>query len=343
MLVLFVLYQKVKWYNVAMEATNYWNSYDNPKPRPIDVITDTVSPQQMNEFLSGCEAISILTDRARPDVIFVPERGASPIIWAVDEFLQSDGKSYPLSFLPIGTNTDSVTGRLGGYRPTAKKEMIDLEIDRFKTAQGIDAIRSALLIDEVQSGSTISTASKYIAQALPETKFYVIAVQDDRKNVLHKAKVPAFKMLATNEKFGVQTSVVPVPMFNIDKVGFLNTLLRPSDASEENQSQMLMTMHNVDSEKTIRALALAVKYPKLLSNALARAQAITGETTMAQRDKEFEIEEKIFDWINGFMNSEDTSMANKKRQKRILFWLNRLASQNNNHDEAGASEHPDEG
>lgn len=309
-----------------MEQQSYWSTFDNPRPRPIDIVADSVSPQQMSEFLNGCQAISILIDRAQPDVIFVPERGASPIMWPIDELLQTRGKDYPKIFLPIGTNTDPLSGKLEGFKSTEKKEIINLAIDRFKSSSGIEDIHSAVLIDEVQSGSTISTASKYIAQALPKSKFYVIAVQDDRKNILHRAKTPAFTMLATNERFGIQTSVVPVPLFNVDRVGLLDTIFRPSDAPESNQPEMLMVMHNTESEKMMRILALAIQYPHLLQGAISRIQSGEKDFGKPQTEQEEEIEQKIYDWINNLFQNNGDPTTIKRRQKRILFWLNRLAS-----------------
>lgn len=305
-----------------MEA--YWSNLDNPRPRPIDTVVDKVPPQQMAHFMIGAQALSLLVERDQPDAIFVPQRGAGPIVWAVDGFLRAKDIEYPKIYLPIGTNTDPVTARQEGYNSTTKKRMISTEIERFRELSGHD-IKSATLIDEVQSGATISTAARYVAEALPDSKFHVIAVQDNRTNVLHRVKTYAYSTLASNERVGIQTSVVPLPLFTVDRSGLMDTILRPSDAPESQQPEMLMIMHNTDAEAMMKILALASLRPDLLLKCIEEIKSNRTGNISDLPEKDQEIYRKLNSWVESLTNNDKGVPKFEARKKSILFWLNSFA------------------
>ena len=305
-----------------MEA--YWSNFDNPRPRPIDTVVDKVPPQQMAHFMKGAQALSLLVERDQPDAIFVPQRGAGPIVWAVDGFLRAKDIEYPKIYLPIGTNTDPLTAKQEGYNSTTKKRMISTEIERFTQASGHD-IKSATLIDEVQSGATISIAARYVAEALPNSRFHVIAVQDNRTNVLHRAKTYAYTTLASNERAGIQTSVVPIPLFTVDRSGLMDTIFRPSDAPESQQPEMLMIMHNTDAEAMMKTLALASLRPDLLVKCIEKIKSSGTDNVGDLPEKDQEIYRDLNTWVESLTNDRGVPKF-EARKKSILFWLNSFAN-----------------
>ena len=305
-----------------MEA--YWSNFDNPRPRPIDTVVDKVPPQQMAHFMIGAQALSLLVERDQPDAIFVPQRGAGPIVWAVDGFLRAKNIEYPKIYLPIGTNTDPLTAKQEGYNSTTKKRMISTEIERFTQASGHD-IKSATLIDEVQSGATISIAARYVAEALPNSRFHVIAVQDNRTNVLHRAKTYAYTTLASNERAGIQTSVVPLPLFTVDRSGLMDTIFRPSDAPESQQPEMLMIMHNTDAEAMMKTLALASLRPDLLVKCIEKIKSSGTDDVSDLPEKDQEIYRDLNTWVESLTNDRGVPKF-EARKKSILFWLNSFAN-----------------
>ena len=308
----------------SMEA--YWSNFDNPRPRPIDTVVDKVPPVQMAHFMKGAQALSLLVERDQPDAIFVPERGAGPIVWAVDSFLKAKGIEYPKIYLPVGTNTDPLTARQEGFNATTKRRMISTEIERFRELSGKE-IKSATLIDEVQSGATISTASRYVAELLPDSRLHVIAVQDNRTNILHRNKTHAFSKLASNERVGIQASVVPIPLFTVDRSGLMDTIFRPSDAPESQQPDMLMIMRNTEAEAMMKTLALASLRPDLL---LKCAQEIKdgGTSTIDLSEKDQEVYRQLYTWVES-LTKDDSVPKPEARRKRILFWLNSFANHAN--------------
>src|SRR5690606_31067057 len=92
---------------------------------------------------------------------------------------------------------------------------------------GLDEIGSATLLDEVQHGGTISFAAHALQKGMADSALSIIAAQD----TLHVNKAnlsPRFKSIALNQKEGITSHVVPIPLIATDKNPLLESLVRRS-------------------------------------------------------------------------------------------------------------------
>lgn len=305
-----------------MNGETIWHHLDAAAETPMDLLVNSVPPAIAVDFIKGCETIFTEIERYKPDVIVVPERGAGPIAWAVGEYERIHGCSFDKIYPLIGTHTDIVTNRLGGYNSTTKKEMINEELRLLLQRRDDVPVRKTLIFDEVQTGRTLSTATQHLAKSLADihgcTRLKVIAAQDSRRNILQRKKVPPFVRMATNTYVNIPTTTILLPLFYVDRPHFLNYILQPSDADPMKQPQMLHTLQNVEAQKLIRNLVLATEYPDLLEIAI-RSIILQEDLPQDQNETNTMITQHLYDWLVDFITA--TPHQKKPPERMIINWF----------------------
>lgn len=258
------------------DKTSIW-SRTSPQLSPMDLVVGTVPPSEVKSFIKASVTAYSAVKQAHPDVVFVPERGAGPIAWCIQQ--QADMEENPMRYvyLPIGQHTEVLGGKLYGITKTEKAHLINRALEFEKS---LSTINNPLIVDEAQSGSTISTAVRYLYSGLTTIhnceKLSVIAMLDTYRK--GREKVGPFNKLATNSlKEDITTSTIPAPLFYVDKQALLDHILFPDDAPESglnsrgqqtHRIELMMLMHNIPARDFFQMMTLAYIKPEYLARSL---------------------------------------------------------------------------
>lgn len=250
--------------------------------RPFDAFIRNAKPEQVLGFLEGCEELAELITREEPDVVFVPLRGAVPMTLTASLIMQSagageeGGSKMPLFVeLPVGDRQTIVE------RPTShngeryqivgkgvggslvKGKVIESVVDGLRDSGAyIPGETELMLVDEVQTGSTFTTATTALLESMAKNgdtkKLNVVAMQDNRpvdvnKNGTQqpKALTNGYKNIVASGsalekeqdvdqregfKAKVDSTVIELPLFTVDFHALLDTVFLFGDSAESHES-----------------------------------------------------------------------------------------------------------
>lgn len=210
----------------------------------LDTLIDTPTGR-VADFALKSGIVRAALRGAATDFVVLPERGSLPVYWGAQGHKGAED-SVPVDEvrLPIGTTISEDQREIGGLTKPVKSELIR----RALAESGLDEIGSATLLDEVQHGGTISFAAHALTKGMADNALNIIAAQD----TLHVNKAnlsPRFKSIALNQKQGITSTVVPIPLIATDKNPLLNTLIKRSG------SELQVDIHNnMFSEQLFRTL-----------------------------------------------------------------------------------------
>lgn len=210
-----------------------------------------VEPIQIRDFVYGCNIIKGKFEAVRPDAVFYPERGASPIAWAVEELWYDGGRSdkeyYRPVFIPIGTKVDPTTNSWSGISRETKQEVVSSTVQDL-VSKGIK-ISKPVLVDEVQIGGTLSFVAPILYDALHEAygveKMNVIAAKDSKTGQI---RVKKLRQMLTQRFPELPTMVALLPLFFIDQVNMLDIIV------EDEPSSKYRLVRNGTSESIIKLI-----------------------------------------------------------------------------------------
>ncbi len=233
-----------------MDNKNYWSG-----DMGIDVVktaTQRITPEEAVGFVMGCQEIYRMINEIDPDVMFFPERGASPIDWSLQQF----GELYPdkirhCVYLPIGTCIDPRTSSEWGPSKPTKLSIVHDAVENLHRS-GV-SVKKPLLIDEVQSGATITNVVRNLGDVMDGGDLFVIAVQDTRNSWLSRKHAKGYKKIIESKREGVVARVVEMPLFTVDRQTFLNRLFNSS-----NGYHWPMVEQNIEAQLFIKGLVLIV-------------------------------------------------------------------------------------
>lgn len=255
----------------------FWPRYFSDPTRPIDQAVRKVSPHEAVAFVKGCQRVYSLVNFLNPDVIFIPLRGAMPIDWALRELQElGNGRSPMRIYLPIGTAIDPLTGAEWGPEKLVKREIVSISVNNLRKSHSW--IEKPLLLDEVQSGATITNVTHNLVRALmrndprenvsPLTnRLYLVAIQDSRNGWPTHQKAKGYKSIVGNSKINISAYTEEIPLFTVDRQVFLDRLLGP-EGETKNHLIAPMIMPNLEAEKLIRAMVRVVNKPLLFEKEL---------------------------------------------------------------------------
>ncbi len=242
----------------------FWQKYEGRNPvNVLDVIFREIQPKELYGFVKGCASLQMTLEQIRPDLVIYPERGAMPIAWTIRAFSELRGFEYSEIDIALGSHIVIQTNRETGVGGLQKRRVIQHWLQY--AAENICDLNTVVMIDEVQSGKTLSQAThhllEYIQTSSPDTSLHIIAVQDDRNHVLHRSKVPAFRTLSSNERQGITAQVFPMPLFTVDRTALLDYLLIDEEM-DLTKTPIVHTLKNTEAETVFRLFALVLSDPQ---------------------------------------------------------------------------------
>lgn len=320
------------------EAPKFWAGQEKCLLRPIDTAVTKIRPDKVVEFIAGCERIQRIVDCVKPDVIFLPQRGAAPIGWALDELTKRKNGRLVV-YLPLGTHSDVMSGDVKGLDHPGKRKAIESGL-RY-AVETLGKVEKPMLIDEVQSGGTLKEAAYLMLSEMDRQRagktLYVVAVQDNSNGWLTHKKVKGFCTLVSNTREHVRSSIVEVPFFSVDRQEFLDHILYPSDAPMENRPAMQMYLRNTQSENFIRCLTAGYLHPHCLSTAL--------EMLKGSIHKDFQSHgtqfRRIYEWMLTLVHQKEPCAVKSEDVVKWLTAFNEAVINNKtrNHHKNGVKHH----
>lgn len=311
-----------------MAETNFWDKYAYFYERPIDTLVvreetarHPLTPALMVDFYDGCRKINSLVKNIRPDVIFLPLRGAAPIGWVLDEFEELRGKPVRLKYpIRLGHTTNVETGEEYGTKGY-KKRIVRMDLERLlysfpELTDGRDV--SAMLIDEVQSGSTIAEAAEILREQLIDytltDHLSVIGAVDSR---VQRDKTHDYRQMQNNSTQGIVLKEVRLPLFSIDRTEFLDSLLSPTTHPSGIHRIGAHVMHNIPSKQLLQILARTYLQPEHMLEALNKV--------FTQRKKCDDNTRFFLQWLRDVFHDNEI-YRRRASNKDIFAWLNEFAT-----------------
>lgn len=178
---------------------------------PIEDLVSSIDPEAAADFMGCVRAVNEVINKEKPEIVFIPQRGAAPLRWAIEALRGSQAPSdltvEPIFIdLPIGTYRDLPSKSVNGPTKSLKAKIIRETLTELE-GQGLYVPNetSIMLIDEVQNGGTISTAVNALQKAMKydysdSTTISVVAVQDSRGKLIGNVKAQSYKQIATNRR-----------------------------------------------------------------------------------------------------------------------------------------------
>lgn len=157
-------------------------------------------------------------------------------------------------------------GTTGTTSPTYEQKtgLLRDMLDGFSDEQAM----RMLLLDEVQKGGTLSTATRIIQGILranyPSYKLGVIAAQDSRLPVMRQPKTPLYETIASNSFDSVRTNVIPMPLIATDRDALLDTVLLSGNRHDNHLAGDRFTVvRNKPAETLLRRLGTMAREPEV--------------------------------------------------------------------------------
>lgn len=260
-----------------MQESTFWGNYSSNFARPVDHAVRKISPVEVVGFVRGARSVFNIVEGLNPDVIFLPERGANPVDWALQRFSELyRGSDRMKVYLPIGTCVDPQTGQEWGPEKLLKRQVVKRLVEDLRERVGW--LNRPLLIDEVQSGATLTNVAHSLVEVLTgkdpsesgesiTDRLFVIAIQDSRNGWLTHKKAKGYRSISHNEKANIQAFIEELPLFTVDRQIFLNHLLSPMGVTPDHL-RLPMVMQNIAAQKLIKSLVTVVTHPDTLETNL---------------------------------------------------------------------------
>lgn len=258
--------------------------YRQPE-RPFDSIL-LKTHEEVIGFLDGCGVLADLISEQEPDIVFVPLRGATPFVQTAKFIIEARSGSEDVRLpefidLPLGErqtieerdepfNGESFKIRTFGPSKKVKDSVITNTIDNLqREGTYIPGRTRLMLVDEVQSGSTIETAARSITAALAIRgdlrQLSVVAMQDSRetkeeKTGSERSKTLTGKYIAMtsestqnqDDTVKIDATVIKLPAFTIDVHSFLDDILWLQDT--EGNPESYEKIENKPASKLLKVL-----------------------------------------------------------------------------------------
>lgn len=312
----------------------FWDLYDRRTEDAFKTII-YISPEEIINFVKSMQAVYEIILKANAEAIFVPDRGAAPLVWSLMALDLIKGNLLPQFIsLPIGSSYRIFTNKQRGFNFSEKSQIIKEEIEKLKQI-GIDVVelKKIVLLDEAQSGSTSATAVKILQQLATNASIVYIACKDYRgatKKV--RSADPLYQRMTSNEISGVEGNSISVPLFYVDRPAFLDILIEMNNLAlgETNvTTPLLQKIHNTEAKKIFEMLVMLISYPRI-------AKLLSSQEEI--KDFELsEIEQRIYEKLRDIKDKmiskaiEDAeldgldSIGRQTRVNAVHSWFKRIA------------------
>jgi len=248
-----------------------WKTQD-----PFLYTIENYSPGKVIDF---CSSVAMLYARLRynynPQIAIFPLRGAMPIAKSLEAYIENDPQPpdlYPI-YSPIGLTHQDGTGKPCHPSFEQKKEVLerdlnfmigDLERQRdnaMKRGDEFSIPQSVVLIDEVQTGQSISETARILDQIVPQDwSLNVLAYENVTTKWKKKGKTLEYQALSNNTGY-IRVDKVTGKFFSIDVPQVLPIIVKPGGDSVSSSFLMSHVLHNTEADSMIKNLTRAVLLP----------------------------------------------------------------------------------
>jgi len=304
--------------------SEFWSWYSSFSERPIDTLVigankerHPITPGLVIDFFDGCDEIYDIIANLEPDVVFYPLRGAAPFKWVINEMHNINGITPPKTIdLRLG-HTNSVDEAVEYGTKGRKEKIVDDDLNNNSHLLTGTYI-SALIIDEVQSGSTLSRSASLLLEGLRKRgiacHLNIVGAKDSR---VFRKSTKAYKELRSNRM--MTFFEVKLPVFHIDREELLDFQLLTSPIEQsvgiDKRIEMCHVLRNTESEKMFRNLALCRKYPQILLALLD-----PNRINLSGLEIDASLTQRIEEWINEMKSFEMQGKRNVQFDQ-IRNWL----------------------
>ncbi|MCB0320591.1 MAG: hypothetical protein KDD60_06650 [Bdellovibrionales bacterium] len=266
--------------------------------RPIDSFAGVsrhrngpiVLPEQAVEFVDGMYRFSQSILDREPSILFVPERGAGPLLWAIQETQrQQNAPLFWVCSLPVGTLTNPEDGKRAGMSKSRQFEIVSHTVQShvadWRRAGALDRM---VFVDEAQGGTTSIRLARYVQKALTSQgldKLELVIAQDSRA-------VPNYSPNLKAKDISLER--IEFPFITCDKPSVLNNLVLPVGSN----TIEVVVVPNIEGQKLITMLMRARQNPELIEFALTGQECSTGLANME------DLEREVVTWIQSITTSE---------------------------------------
>ena len=232
-----------------------------PAKRAIDIFgRGTIPFGTIIDFVASCAVFAEEIEKERPDILFVPLRGASPMAGMAANFLEGTGLMPKVVPLPVGSHTYFTERRgrqvasLRGITRSDKARIVDETFAKL-LADGVYSPTGSTLmvVDEVQRGSTLTVITRSIGAAMcrvgDTSQLRVFAFRDNRTRAgwmdsyLRIGRDLAVKDLGTTTK----------SLFTVDSAPLLDRI-NNVDPHAQHSTTTLLATENTEARTVFRAI-----------------------------------------------------------------------------------------
>lgn len=249
---------------------------------PVAVTVRNATHQEAVDFVHSAIVVEEIIEKEKPNIVIMPQRGASPIRWAIEELTEQKAVVDSPKFMdiPIGTAYDVPSGTETGITKGQKTALIRETLEGLRDEEiYIPGESKLMIIDEVQKGGTITQAARSLQRTLEDdfsdqNEFIVVAVQDSRRNFVGSAMTDEFKIMVANEAKGVKTYSVSASLFTVDRNPLLDIVATDISKLEKPEDVKLanfQTIPNYPAREFFKSLVRMTMHPK---KALKEIEAI---------------------------------------------------------------------
>ncbi len=255
----------------------------------LDAMIEKDSPADVVNLVKGCEVLYRHIVSKNPDIVFFPLRGAAPLQWILEVIgYEEAGKSFPCAMLPVGTFlSQDGKGELHGIRHEEKEQIIcQIALSTCRLGR----VSRAMIIDEVQSGSTCSQTARLLARYLQKfhrgqqpLSVHIIGARDtltsgianprdgrgnDRAQTPKRSLVRSYVQIFSGQIEGVTLEEVRMPLFFVDRERFLDVMFIANGHKPGEAIDKIYLVPNEEARRLFLALTYAVRHPSILQAVL---------------------------------------------------------------------------
>lgn len=252
-------------------------SWTHSRRTAEDVICRSqITFQDIDGFLSACEATAEAINELGATIAFAPMRGAGPISWVTQAAMVGSAIRTRFEPLLIGTRSlpapagSAMRWRLRGMSRSDKARVIAQSLERLHSGGVLTERTRCALLDEVQYGSTITTHAALLQQELRRLSLNdgltVLSVMDGRTKARRLSRHDQL-----GENLAVEHHTVEVPrLFTVDSVPLLDAIVDLEPGSPPGTDSLHLEK-NLESRRVFEHLWLTWREPVYREALLAKA------------------------------------------------------------------------
>lgn len=193
---------------------------------PLETLALRTEPEDIRTFLVGCSSIRRSLESQDGARLGLALRGSMPMFWAANGLTEVEDPVIAEDMaieIPVGTYHFIREDGSPGVRSPSKRAKREI-IDRAFSEAGLEAGESLTLLDEIQSGGTVTQLVRgslhYARNHGLKLPLQLIAAEDTR--TASTRKTGSYRRISTNQTEGIAATIVRIPLVGCDRDNLLD-------------------------------------------------------------------------------------------------------------------------